>query len=143
MVFIDDVDYNISSCNNEIDTSVTLKFDRNTAKAIYYCNSNYAIKKALVEALQRDLLSRTFPDVSSPKYIGSIRWGGYTSTPKIERVIFHDPATIVYWKDGTKTVVKAQNEKFDKEKGLLAAIAKKVYGNKGSFNNVIKHYVEE
>lgn len=79
----------------------------------------------------------------APNTSGQFVGGGYTSTPKIERVIFHDPATIVYWKDGTKTVVKAQNEKFDKEKGLLAAIAKKVYGNKGSFNNVIKHYVEE
>lgn len=140
MVFIDDVDYNVNRCTNEIDTSVKLKFDRNTAKAIYYCNSNYAIKKALVEALQRDLISRTFPDVSSPKYLGSFCWA---STPKIERVIFHGPATIVYWEDGTKTVVKAHNEKFDKEKGLLAAIAKKVYGNKGNFNNIIKHFVEE
>lgn len=60
----------------------------------------------------------------------------------IKEVIFHDPATIVYWEDGTKTVVKAQNEKFDKEKGLLAAIAKKVYGNKGNFNNIIKKYCE-
>lgn len=140
MVYIDGLDYNISSCTNEIDTSVTLKFDRNTAKAIYYCNSNYAIKKAILEALQRDILSRTFPDVSSPKYLGSFCWA---STPKIDRVIFHDPATIVYWKDGTKTVVKCQREKFDKEKGLLAAIAKKVYGNKGSFNNVIKRFTTE
>lgn len=139
MVYIDDVDYNVN-CNGEIDSSVTLKFDKNTAAAICYCNSSYAIKKAIMEALQHDVLSRTFPDVSSLKYLGSFCWD---STPKIERVIFHYPATIVYWMDGTKTVVKAQNEKFDKEKGLLAAIAKKVYGNKGSFNNVIKHYVEE
>lgn len=139
MVYIDDLDRKVN-CNGEISASITHKFDRNTAKAIYYCNSNYAIKKAILEALQRDILSRTFPDVSSPKYLGSFCW---TSTPKIERVIFHDPATIVYWTDGTKTVVKANNEKFDKEKGLLAAIAKKVYGNKGSFNNIIKHYVEE
>lgn len=139
MVYIDNLDRKVN-CNGEIGASVTLRFDRNTEKAIYYCNSCRAIKKAIVEALQRDLISRTFPDVSSQKYLGSFCW---TSTPKIERVIFHDPATIVYWTDGTKTVVKAQNEKFDKEKGLLAAIAKKVYGNKGSFNNVIKRYVEE
>lgn len=139
MVYIDDLDYNVSF-NSEINTSVTLKFDKNTAAAIYHCNSNHAIKKTILEALQRDILSRTFPDVSSPKYLGSFCW---TSTPKIERVIFHDPATIVYWKDGTKTVVKCQDEEFDKEKGLLAAIAKKVYGNKGSFNNVIKRFVEE
>lgn len=139
MVYIDNLDRKVN-CNGEISASVTLGFDKNTAKAIYYCNSCRAIKKAIVEALQRDLISRTFPDVSSQKYLGSFCW---TSTPKIERVIFHDPATIVYWTDGTKTVVKAHNEKFDKEKGLLAAIAKKVYGNKGSFNNIIKHYVEE
>lgn len=139
MVYIDDLDYNVS-CNGEINTSVTLKFDKNTAAAIYYCNSNHAIKKAILEALQRDVLSRTFPDVSSLKYLGSFCWD---STPKIERVIFHDPATIVYWKDGTKTVVKCQDEKFDKEKGLLAAIAKKIYGNKGNFNNIIKRFTTE
>lgn len=60
----------------------------------------------------------------------------------IKEVIFHDPATVVYWEDGTKTVVKCQDEEFDKEKGLLAAIAKKVYGNKGNFNNIIKKYCE-
>lgn len=60
----------------------------------------------------------------------------------IKEVIFHDPATIVYWEDGTKTVVKCQDEQFDKEKGLLAAIAKKVYGNKGNFNNIIKKHCE-
>lgn len=60
----------------------------------------------------------------------------------IKEVIFHDPATIVYLEDGTKTVVKCQDEEFDKEKGLLAAIAKKVYGNKGNFNNIIKKHCE-
>lgn len=60
----------------------------------------------------------------------------------IKEAIFYDPATIVYWNDGTKTVVKCQDEEFDKEKGLLAAIAKKVYGNKGNFNNIIKKYCE-
>lgn len=47
----------------------------------------------------------------------------------IKDVIFQEPATVVFWKDGTKTVVKAQNEDFDPEKGLAMAISKKVYGN--------------
>ena len=64
------------------------------------------------------------------------------SSVTMKKVIFNDPATIVYWKDGTKTVVKCQDEEFDKEKGLLAAIAKKVYGNKGNFNNIIKKHCE-
>ena len=50
--------------------------------------------------------------------------------PKIENVIFNDPATIVFWQDGTKTVVKAHDGVFDPEKGLAMAISKKALGNK-------------
>lgn len=47
--------------------------------------------------------------------------------PQIERVIFNNPATIVFWKDGTKTVVKVrEGDRFDPEKGLAMAICKKV-----------------
>ena len=63
--------------------------------------------------------------------------------PEIKNVIFNDPATIVFWTDGTKTVVKCQEgDIFDPEKGLTMAIAKKVYGNKGSYCNVIKKWCE-
>lgn len=48
--------------------------------------------------------------------------------PEIKKVIFNDPATIVYWTDGTKTVVKAgKDDTFDKETGLAMAIAKRVF----------------
>ena len=43
---------------------------------------------------------------------------------KIKDVIFNDPATIVFWEDGGKTVVQCQNgEEFDPEKGLAMAIS--------------------
>lgn len=52
------------------------------------------------------------------------------SLPKIKNVIFNNPATIVFWSDGDKTVVKAQNgEPYDPEKGLAMAISKKALGN--------------
>ena len=60
---------------------------------------------------------------------------------KIKHVIFNDPATIVFWKDGTKTVVKATNEAYDPEKGLAMAIVKKLYGNKGNYYNKIKKWL--
>ena len=61
----------------------------------------------------------------------------------IENVIFNEPATIVFWDDGTKTVVKAQDDEiFDPEKGLAMAIAKKAFGNQGSYFNEIKKWVE-
>lgn len=61
----------------------------------------------------------------------------------ITKVIFNDPATIVFWADGTKTVVQAYNEPFDKEKGLAMAIAKKALGNKGNYNEVFKKWIGE
>lgn len=83
------------------------------------------------------------PRFTLPDIVGELkRLPSFNSSIKVKKVIFHDPATIVYWKDGTKTVVKCQDEEFDKEKGLLAAIAKKAYGNKGSFNNIIKKHCE-
>ena len=61
---------------------------------------------------------------------------------KIKRVIFNDPATIVLWKDGSKTVVKCgMNDTFDKEKGLMACIIKYLTGGKGRWNEIIKKWV--
>lgn len=62
--------------------------------------------------------------------------------PEIRDVIFNEPATIVLWKDGTKTVVKCgKRDNYDKEKGLAMCIVKKINGNKGNFNNLFKKWV--
>ena len=62
--------------------------------------------------------------------------------PEIKNVIFNDPATIVFWEDGTKTVVKCQpGDSFDPEKGLAMAITKKAYGNKGSYCNQFRKWL--
>lgn len=61
--------------------------------------------------------------------------------PEISNVIFNDPATIVFWDDGSKTVVKCQDgDVFSKESGLALAIIKKAYGNSGSYNNIFKKW---
>ena len=62
----------------------------------------------------------------------------------IKNVVFNDPATIVLWEDGTKTVVKCgEDEEFDWEKGLAMAIAKKAFGNQGNYFNQIKKWKPE
>lgn len=60
---------------------------------------------------------------------------------EIKKVIFNDPATIVFWRDGSKTVVKAANEAFDHEKGLAMAIAKKHFGNEGNYYDIFKKWL--
>lgn len=62
-------------------------------------------------------------------------------TGLIKKVIYNDPATIVLWVDGTKTVVKANDEPFDPEKGLAMAIAKKALGNRGSYYETFKKWL--
>lgn len=55
----------------------------------------------------------------------------------IKNVIFNKKATVVFWADGTKTIVKCQpGDKYDPEKGLLACMAKKLYGGNG-FNRAL------
>lgn len=62
----------------------------------------------------------------------------------IEQVIFNDPATIVIFKDGTKTVVKAQDgELYDPEKGLAMALCKKTMGNTRDYYNVFLKYLKQ
>lgn len=62
----------------------------------------------------------------------------------IKEVIYHDPATIILWKDGTKTVVKCQKDDiYDPEKGFVMAFMKKFYGNKGNFNDILRKWVPE
>lgn len=59
----------------------------------------------------------------------------------VRKVIFNDPATIVLWSDGTKTVVKCgPDDIFDKEKGLAMAIVKKMAGNDSRFHKVFKEW---
>ena len=66
----------------------------------------------------------------------------YKSHSLIKNVIFNDPATIVFWNDGTKTVVKVNvNEDFDPEKGLAMAISKKMLGNKSNYYNEFKKWL--
>ena len=62
--------------------------------------------------------------------------------PMPVNVIFHNPATIVFWDDGDKTVVKCQpGDTFSAEAGLTAAMLKKYMGNDNTFNKVINEWL--
>ena len=57
-------------------------------------------------------------------------------------VIYNNPATIVMWSDGTKTVVKCQNgDTYNPETGLAMCIIKKMFGNDSSYNDIFKKWL--
>lgn len=60
---------------------------------------------------------------------------------KIKKVIFNDPATVILWNDGTKTVVKCmEGDEFDEEKGLAMCLLKGILGDK-QYKKIFKKYV--
>lgn len=63
----------------------------------------------------------------------------------IKNVKFNGRATIVNWVDGTTTkVVRAEGDVEDREKALLACIAKKyVSDNKGRYNRLLEKWCGE
>lgn len=89
-----------------------------------HTNNKFGCPSPMLHKVRSALLSQLFSDV--------------------KKVIFNNPTTIVFWSDGTKTVVKCQEgDVFDQEKGLALCFMKKIYGNAGYFNNVLKKYVTE
>lgn len=60
----------------------------------------------------------------------------------IQKVIFNPPATIVMWRDGSKTVVKCgENDIFDPEKGLAMAISKRAFGDNRDYYEIFAKWV--
>jgi hypothetical protein len=73
------------------------------------------------------------------KYIASMDDIKVDIPGMIDRVIFNDPATIILWKDGSKTIVKRSDDDiWDPEKGFCMAIIKKLYGH----TSFIKKFME-
>lgn len=61
----------------------------------------------------------------------------------IKEVIYNDPATIVLWSDGTKTVSKAvEGDCFNMESGLTICILKKIMG-RNDLKMLLKNWIPE
>lgn len=59
------------------------------------------------------------------------------------KIIVNGPATIVFWEDGTKTVVKcAKGESWEIYNAFTAALAIKVFGSNSKIKKILKTKVE-
>lgn len=60
----------------------------------------------------------------------------------IDKVYFNNPATVIKWKDGTKTVVKCQKgDIYDAEKGFAMALIKGLFDNSSYFNTIFEKWL--
>lgn len=129
------------------DEAICNRFDKNSIEFTYidtdiafeaYCKADVDQTKDIY----RHMLNSVYgaKGKSGPKH----KWTPIApkpSLPKIKDVKFNGPATIVFWADDTKTVVKCgEDDVFDPEKGIAMAIARKALGNKRDYFNVIAKY---
>lgn len=110
---------------------------------LYYCPADVeCIKESLnsfygVKEEEREEMILMTKEIAE-----AIRDGRNDYIFSIKKVIFNDPATVVYWENGEKTVVKCQNgETFDPEKGLAMAISKRALGDCHEYYETFKKYV--
>lgn len=130
-------------------TIVTLDVDSST---VYYVNfDGYGVRRVREDSLS--LLSKNdinigdfYMKLINEEYISSsstIAPRTFNIASSIKDVIYNDPATIIFWKDGTKSVVKCDGEEYDPEKGFAMAVCKKVFGNEGNYYNTFKKWPPE
>ena len=110
------------------------------------CPDKYGRYEVMRGSYDRDDLIRQFEREMSRRYRTLVpSFNSHTPIyPSIKEVIFNNPATVVIWADGTKTVVKCQEgDTYNEELGLAMCISKKFFGNKGNFNEVFKKWIKE
>jgi len=148
MIMIRDNDDNFYGGNKNMIYSFNVTYPRRqygTAKFEFECFAGdfHRIKRKIEDELKPAvdpfILGYAQNDVISTEKLHDM-WT--RSELHIKKVIFNNPATIIIWSDGTKTVVKVQNgEEYDPEKGMALCCAKKLLGNKSNFNNEFKKWL--
>ena len=119
-------------------------------KQIWVTSARSTGKTAFMKELERYLHKDEFVSYSKAdcditydlykKHIGKPQ----STLPEIKDVIFNNPATIVIWADGTKTVVQSRGDDiYDPEKGLAMAISKKIMGNKHEYYHIFLHWLKK
>lgn len=81
--------------------------------------------------------------LSFPEFVVKFISDNIYSVDSVKHIINNNPYTIVLWKDGTKTIVKCQEDDvYNYETGIAMCFMKKMCGNNGSFNEVFRKYCE-
>lgn len=70
-------------------------------------------------------------------------YGTQIPLPLVKRILVSGIYTIVFWVDGTKTIVHCKaGTQFDVYHAFTAALAKKIYGSNSQVNKIIKRKIQ-
>ena len=97
---------------------------------------DFSVPTNVVDVVHREILNYITNDIYTTKE--AIK----TMRNSIKKIIFNDPATIIIWGNGDKTIVKCgEGETYDPEKGMAMAIAKHFLGDKGNYYETFKKWL--
>ena len=139
---------NIMHCGPEthISVSLTTKKDDITIFLLYkpyesFCN--ICIKSKLIKnTFNEKFTTNIIPSADLILNFYLNKFHNQLCNLIIKKVLYKNPATIVFWEDGSKTAVVCQKkDAYDPEKGLAMAILKKMNGNTGSYYKVFKMWL--
>lgn len=139
--------YGVKSVNYPEDFIANLKETMKRANGLYELSGYNGVYGMEIDRLNSEILRQCClpTGLCKPNVVACIREEKNMNCDirsNIKDVIFNYPATIILWKDGTKTIVKAgEDEKYDPEKGFAMAVCKKMFGNEGNYYKVFKEYV--
>lgn len=103
----------------------SIKLEKDTVPQV---NAMLIAQEASRNALLEEAMSYII-NAKSPISVGDEK-------PTIKKIHFSGDVTVVVWSDKTKTLVRRQNDEFDdREKAVLACIAKKFLGTNKSKSN--------
>ena len=97
---------------------------------------DFSVPTNVVDVVHREILNYITNDIYTTKEAIKIMCNS------IKKIIFNDPATIIIWGNGDKTIVKCgEGEIYDPEKGMAMAIAKHFLGDKGNYYETFKKWL--
>lgn len=99
-------------------------------RMVSYPYPNQNIVSSILDDVLRSVSAASIP-VNRPTAM--------TAVHQPAQVIFNPPATIVYWRDGTKTVVRCDNDEFSEEFGFAMACMRKIFGTRNAFKAQFKN----
>lgn len=119
-----------SFATNKTDTSPYLNFNEEDI-----LGASDTIRKIL-EVAEKELEEEMKEIEKKEEKIAGLR---YATTFRPVRIISNGPATIVFWKDGTKTVVmRSKDEVHNPYTAFCAALAKKIFLTNSEVNRIVK-----
>lgn len=139
--------YGVKSVNYPEDYIANLKETMKRANGLYGLSGYNGVYGMEIDHLNSEILRQyCLPtELCKPNTVACIKEETTMNCDirsNIKDVIFSDRVTVILWKDGTKTMVRAgKHEAYDPEKGFAMAICKKMFGNKGNYYEVFKKYV--